>query len=121
MGRLNFLRNARSLAATRTALQLVKQSSSRSRNAGQLERLGMTEFSISICDLNTLFVAEAHRVMPSLPIRIKVEHRSVVDRSTDAVVSPANSFGFMEGGVDWAYLQFFGMELQRRLQMMIRL
>jgi O-acetyl-ADP-ribose deacetylase (regulator of RNase III) len=81
----------------------------------------MTELSISICDLNPLFVAEAHRVMPSLPIRIKVEHRSVVDQAADAVVSPANSFGFMDGGVDWAYLEFFGMDLQRRLQMVIRL
>ncbi|WP_175361134.1 macro domain-containing protein, partial [Bradyrhizobium sp. STM 3843] len=56
-----------------------------------------------------------------LPNVIEVAHRSVLDRHFDAAVSPANSFGFMDGGVDWAYLQFFGIELQRRLQMVIRL
>jgi O-acetyl-ADP-ribose deacetylase (regulator of RNase III) len=56
-----------------------------------------------------------------LPNVLEVAHRSVLDRPADAVVSPANSFGFMDGGVDWAYLQFFGAELQTRVQMMIRL
>jgi O-acetyl-ADP-ribose deacetylase (regulator of RNase III) len=56
-----------------------------------------------------------------LPNVIEVAHRSIVDRPADAVVSPANSFGFMDGGVDWAYLQFFGEELQTRVQMVIRL
>jgi len=81
----------------------------------------MPELRISICDLNPVFVAEADHVLKSLPLRIEVAHRSVVDRPADAAVSPANSFGFMDGGVDWAYLQFFGVELQRRLQMVIRL
>jgi O-acetyl-ADP-ribose deacetylase (regulator of RNase III) len=56
-----------------------------------------------------------------LPNVVEVAHRSILDRPVDAVVSPANSFGFMDGGVDWAYLQFFGMELQTRVQMVIRL
>ena len=37
----------------------------------------------------------------------------------DAVVSPANSFGFMDGGVDLAYSQFFGRDLQERLRSVI--
>jgi O-acetyl-ADP-ribose deacetylase (regulator of RNase III) len=82
---------------------------------------GMTDIRISICDLNPLFVAEAHRHLMELPNVFEVAHRSVLDRPVDAVVSPANSFGFMDGGVDWAYLQFFGAELQTRVQMIIRL
>jgi O-acetyl-ADP-ribose deacetylase (regulator of RNase III) len=81
----------------------------------------VSSLRISVCDLNPLFVAEARRHLMELPNVIEVAHRSVVDRPTDAVVSPANSFGFMDGGVDWAYLQFFGVELQRRFQMVIRL
>jgi len=81
----------------------------------------MTDIRISICDLDPLFVAEAHHHLMELPNVIEVAHRSVIDRPADAVMSPANSFGFMDGGVDWAYLQFFGIELQRRLQMVIRL
>lgn len=34
----------------------------------------------------------------------------------DAVVSPANSFGFMDGGLDYALSKRFGWDLQRRLQ-----
>jgi O-acetyl-ADP-ribose deacetylase (regulator of RNase III) len=82
---------------------------------------GMTDVRISICDLNPLFVAEAHCHLMDLPNVFEVAHRSVLDRPVDAVVSPANSFGFMDGGVDWAYLQFFGTELQTRVQMVIRL
>lgn len=37
----------------------------------------------------------------------------------DAVVSPANSFGFMDGGLDYALSERFGWNLQVRLQEMI--
>lgn len=33
-----------------------------------------------------------------------------------ALVSPANSFGFMNGGIDAVYIRHFGPELQTRLQ-----
>ena len=38
----------------------------------------------------------------------------------DAVVSPANSFGFMDGGLDYALSERFGWDLQDRLQERIR-
>jgi O-acetyl-ADP-ribose deacetylase (regulator of RNase III) len=76
---------------------------------------------ISICDLNPHFVTEAHRPLMELPNVVEVAHRSVIDQPASAAVSPANSFGFMDGGVDWAYLQYFGAELQTRVQMLIRL
>lgn len=34
----------------------------------------------------------------------------------DALVSPANSFGYMDGGIDLAYLEHFGGALESRLQ-----
>ncbi len=34
----------------------------------------------------------------------------------DCMVSPANSFGLMDGGVDAAITQFFGVELMQRVQ-----
>lgn len=37
----------------------------------------------------------------------------------DAVVSPANSFGFMDGGIDLAYRAHFGLGLQNRVQHVI--
>ncbi|MEO7718210.1 MAG: macro domain-containing protein [Capsulimonas sp.] len=41
---------------------------------------------------------------------------SIFDVSCDALVSPANSFGFMDGGIDMLYSRRFGWELQNRLQ-----
>ncbi|NML20631.1 Appr-1-p processing protein [Pseudoflavitalea sp. G-6-1-2] len=38
----------------------------------------------------------------------------------DAIVSPANSFGFMDGGVDYAISERLGWELEKRLQQQIR-
>jgi O-acetyl-ADP-ribose deacetylase (regulator of RNase III) len=50
-----------------------------------------------------------------------VVHRgSILDLDVDAVVSPANSFGFMDGGIDHRYSHHFGWDLQRRLQEQIQ-
>jgi len=38
----------------------------------------------------------------------------------DAIVSPANSFGFMDGGLDFALSERFGWDLQKRLQQAIK-
>lgn len=38
----------------------------------------------------------------------------------DAIVSPANSFGYMDGGIDAVYLRVFGQQLQGELQAMIK-
>jgi hypothetical protein len=39
---------------------------------------------------------------------VKVHHGSIFDSQADAYVSPANSFGFMDGGIDMMYSQRFG-------------
>lgn len=39
-----------------------------------------------------------------------------IDIKADAIISPANSFGFMDGGIDAVYTYQFGEGLQRRLQ-----
>ncbi len=51
---------------------------------------------------------------------VSVHRGSILDLSVDAVVSPANSFGFMDGGIDLRYSERFGWELQQRLQELIR-
>jgi O-acetyl-ADP-ribose deacetylase (regulator of RNase III) len=38
----------------------------------------------------------------------------------DVIFSPANSFGFMDGGIDFAYTKFFGKSVQDILQKRIR-
>jgi len=45
---------------------------------------------------------------------------SILDVECDAVVSPANSFGFMDGGIDLEYSKYFGWDLQKKLQEIIQ-
>src|SRR5262245_1838717 len=47
---------------------------------------------------------------------VRVSHGDIFELSADAIVSPANSFGYMDGGIDLVYLHRFGWELQARLQ-----
>jgi O-acetyl-ADP-ribose deacetylase (regulator of RNase III) len=51
---------------------------------------------------------------------VSVERRSILEVDADALVSPANSFGFMDGGIDLVYSEFFGWEIQGAVQEMIR-
>jgi O-acetyl-ADP-ribose deacetylase (regulator of RNase III) len=47
---------------------------------------------------------------------ISISHGEIFQAEADAIVSPANSFGYMDGGIDLVYIQRFGWELQTRLQ-----
>ena len=44
---------------------------------------------------------------------VEVHRGSILDVECDAVVSPANSFGFMDGGIDALYMAYFGSDIQR--------
>jgi O-acetyl-ADP-ribose deacetylase (regulator of RNase III) len=50
---------------------------------------------------------------------VAVHHGSILDVECDAVVSPANSYGFMDGGVDAVHKNYFGPEVQTRLRQQI--
>jgi O-acetyl-ADP-ribose deacetylase (regulator of RNase III) len=51
---------------------------------------------------------------------VDVSLGDIFDIQADAIISPANSFGFMDGGIDLAYSEYFGRELQDTLQNIIR-
>lgn len=51
---------------------------------------------------------------------VTVHRGSIFDLSCDAVVSPANSYGFMDGGIDLLYSEVFGWGVQERLQELIQ-
>ena len=51
---------------------------------------------------------------------VSIYEGSILDTKSDAIVSPANSFGFMDGGIDGLYLKHFGKELQQRVQKLIQ-
>ena len=68
---------------------------------------------ITICDISEA-VCDACRAV--MPLDIEVLHDSILSHPWDAIVSPANSFGFMDGGIDAAYTRRFGVGVQHRLQ-----
>ena len=46
---------------------------------------------------------------------VKFHEGSILDLKCSAVVSPANSFGFMDGGIDGIYMDHFGKEIQLKV------
>jgi len=49
-------------------------------------------------------------------IEVEVHRGSILNVEYDAIVSPANSFGFMDGGIDLVYSRHFGWQVQDRLR-----
>jgi O-acetyl-ADP-ribose deacetylase (regulator of RNase III) len=50
---------------------------------------------------------------------VTVHHGSILEVECDVVVSPANSFGFMDGGIDALYMLHFGAEIETRVRRQI--
>lgn len=51
---------------------------------------------------------------------VTITEADITKLQCDAVVSPANSFGFMDGGLDYALSERFGWDLEKRLQQLIK-
>ena len=65
-------------------------------------------------------VVEAWQKIFSNDKNVNISCGDILDIEADAIISPANSFGFMDGGIDRVYLDYFGYQLQDRLQKKIR-
>ena len=64
-------------------------------------------------------LADAFRTASDGLTDVSVFEGSIFDVEADAYVSPANSFGFMDGGIDAWYLWRFGDHVQDRVRMAI--
>jgi O-acetyl-ADP-ribose deacetylase (regulator of RNase III) len=51
---------------------------------------------------------------------VKIHCGSIFEVKCDAIVSPTNSFGFMDGGLDLEISEYFGGHVQERLQKLIQ-
>ena len=74
--------------------------------------------NIIFCGIDTRLCAawEAALSGADIPCSVSIIHGDITTLEVGAVVSPANSFGFMDGGVDLAYSHTFGWHVQDRLQ-----
>jgi O-acetyl-ADP-ribose deacetylase (regulator of RNase III) len=89
----------------------------RARRAAERQALGAVD--IHLTDVKEDLV-EAWRALFVHAADIFVHSGSILDHEADAIVSPANSFGFMDGGIDLLYSEYFGRQLQDALQAKIR-
>lgn len=73
---------------------------------------------ITLLDVKPAMVAAWKEICGDLP-NVEIKQCSFHAFKGDAIVSPANSFGFMDGGIDWKYSEHYGWDVQARLQTQI--
>ena len=72
-----------------------------------------------LCDLNINLIKSWHKFIKQNP-NVEIINGSIFDLKCDALVSPTNSFGFMDGGLDLKISRFFGWHVQEKLQKIIK-
>lgn len=92
-----------------------------------LEVLGMATISamtklkdvrFELTDLNAELVHEWTLAFKGCD-NVVAAQGSILDAKTSALVSPANSFGFMDGGLDLVLSQYFGWQLEEQVRQRI--
>ncbi|MGB1015450.1 MAG: macro domain-containing protein [Nannocystaceae bacterium] len=78
-----------------------------------------TELEVLLTAIDSSLAEAWHSICGDLP-GVYIHEGDIFQTNSDAVVSPANSFGFMDGGIDAVYTRVFGQSVQRRLQTKIR-
>lgn len=71
--------------------------------------------TVHLRDINAGVVKAWERAFADVP-GVTVSRGDIFEQAADAIVSPANSFGYMDGGIDLLYSRYFGWELETNLQ-----
>lgn len=79
----------------------------------------MTTFHIILGDKNPELVNAWEREFFGLN-NVTVRGGNILLTKADALVSPANSFGFMDGGIDWSISELFDGKVQSLVQEVIQ-
>jgi len=82
------------------------------------EQLRLALMKLILSAVDEALASAWHRFCGDLDF-VEVHRGSILDVRCDAIVSPANSFGFMDGGIDALYRSHFGKEIQVRVQQLI--
>jgi O-acetyl-ADP-ribose deacetylase (regulator of RNase III) len=73
------------------------------------------DVDIILADLNADLVSAWREAFADCP-RVCALNESILEVVASAIVSPANSFGFMDGGLDLVLSQHFGWHLEKRVR-----
>ena len=108
---------------------LLKMSRSSSPSPNSVQRTNPRPiFRVHLCDLNDKIVEawKQHIGQLSLSyVEVTYECADIVnvvtahDKMIDCIVSPANSFGLMDGGIDLAICKLYGGMIQKRFMFVI--
>ena len=79
---------------------------------GNSQKLG---FKLIVSAINTSLHQEFLKAFEGFP-EVEVVFNRFEDTNFDCVVSAANSFGLMDGGVDQCITDYFGLQMMRRVQ-----
>jgi O-acetyl-ADP-ribose deacetylase (regulator of RNase III) len=74
---------------------------------------------IILGDKNPELIAAWQTEFVSLP-DVNIRGGNILLVKADALVSPANYFGFMDGGLDWSISDLFEWKIQTKVQKIIR-
>lgn len=74
---------------------------------------------IVLVDINKALVDEWQQTCGKIE-GVTIVHGSIFEVNCQAIVSPANGFGYMDGGIDLAISEFFGWHVQDRVQERIK-
>ncbi|GAB3856533.1 macro domain-containing protein [Hymenobacter terrigena] len=74
---------------------------------------------LNLIDTNPEVTDAWEKVFADVP-QVTVVLGSIFDYPADALISPANSFGYMNGGLDFAISKNLGWHLEKDLQLIIR-
>ncbi len=71
--------------------------------------------NLHLVDTNSELVEELRKAFQSAP-EVDCVCGDILELARHVLVSPANSYGFMDGGIDAAYTAFFGKRIQSIVQ-----
>ncbi len=70
---------------------------------------------LHLVDTNAALVVAWQKVFQPFP-EVVIHEGDLLTLAQNAAVSPANGYGFMDGGIDRAYWAFFGAQIEQRVQ-----
>lgn len=74
---------------------------------------------LTLIDINPSLVDAWLIAFQDIP-EVNIIHGDILKHAENTMVSPANSYGDMGGGVDLAYRYFFGRDIERKVQQNIQ-
>lgn len=75
----------------------------------------MVDFKIKLCAIDPELFHAWQDTFKGID-NVSVHLSNIFDVTADSLISPANSFGYMDGGIDQLYTDVFGPMLQKNVQ-----